>query len=256
MATQQGIVVRWNETSGFGFLSQEDKNDIFVHRTALINGDRLHLGDRCSFESIWDESKQKFMARSVRVIEYGVEEASKMTDCVGILPTPVPKAPVPKINLLRVPSSQCSTAASSPCSARSSIAASMPSPMASFDPLYGMQPQMSAPMMHDPFLGLPMHQDPFLQAAPMAQDPFLATPPMEHMMHDPMMGMYDQSMMDPFFAQKLEMQMYEQSMSELAERMSAELTQTMFPPGLDMPTPPSDGRGTYVSRFDRDCVMA
>ena len=48
----EGVVKWFNESKGFGFISQEDGDDIFVHYTSIqMDGfKKLDEGDRVSFE--------------------------------------------------------------------------------------------------------------------------------------------------------------------------------------------------------------
>ena len=50
MAT--GTVKWFNNTKGFGFITQGGEDEIFVHYSQLLEGDRdtLHAGDRVEFE--------------------------------------------------------------------------------------------------------------------------------------------------------------------------------------------------------------
>jgi CspA family cold shock protein len=47
-----GIVKWFNDKKGFGFIEQEDGNDIFVHHTAInmAGFKTLHEGDHVSFD--------------------------------------------------------------------------------------------------------------------------------------------------------------------------------------------------------------
>lgn len=48
----EGIVKWFNEKKGYGFIEQEDGNDVFVHHSGInATGFRtLHEGDRVSFD--------------------------------------------------------------------------------------------------------------------------------------------------------------------------------------------------------------
>lgn len=63
----QGTVKFFNESKGYGFITNDDtKRDIFVHVTAL-NGETLQEGDRVEYEET--EGKKGVNATDVRVIE-------------------------------------------------------------------------------------------------------------------------------------------------------------------------------------------
>ncbi|PLX23620.1 MAG: cold-shock protein [Salinivirgaceae bacterium] len=47
----QGKVKWYNETKGFGFIEMEEGNDVFVHRSGLVNRfDALNEGQEVTFE--------------------------------------------------------------------------------------------------------------------------------------------------------------------------------------------------------------
>jgi cold shock protein len=63
----QGTVKFFNESKGFGFITNDDtKRDIFVHITGL-NGETIQEGDRVEYEET--EGRKGVNATSVRVIE-------------------------------------------------------------------------------------------------------------------------------------------------------------------------------------------
>ncbi|WP_300433929.1 cold shock domain-containing protein [Christiangramia sp.] len=63
----QGTVKFFNESKGYGFITNDDtKRDIFVHITGL-NGETLQEGDRVEYEET--EGKKGVNATDVRVIE-------------------------------------------------------------------------------------------------------------------------------------------------------------------------------------------
>tara|TARA_B100000929_G_C15449655_1_gene400773 strand:+ start:870 stop:1064 length:195 start_codon:yes stop_codon:yes gene_type:complete len=63
----QGTVKFFNESKGYGFITNDDtKRDIFVHITGL-NGETLQEGDRVEYEET--EGKKGLNATEVRVIE-------------------------------------------------------------------------------------------------------------------------------------------------------------------------------------------
>ncbi|MCM4155194.1 cold shock domain-containing protein [Gramella sp. AN32] len=63
----QGTVKFFNESKGFGFITNDDtKRDIFVHITGL-NGETIQEGDRVEYEET--EGRKGVNATEVRVIE-------------------------------------------------------------------------------------------------------------------------------------------------------------------------------------------
>lgn len=63
----EGTVKFFNESKGYGFITNnETKRDIFVHVTAL-NGETLHEGDIVEYEET--EGRKGMNATEVRVIE-------------------------------------------------------------------------------------------------------------------------------------------------------------------------------------------
>ena len=63
----QGTVKFFNESKGYGFITNDDtKRDIFVHITGL-NGETIQEGDRVEYEET--EGRKGVNATDVRVIE-------------------------------------------------------------------------------------------------------------------------------------------------------------------------------------------
>ncbi|MGA8855484.1 MAG: cold shock domain-containing protein [Christiangramia sp.] len=63
----QGTVKFFNESKGYGFITNDDtKRDIFVHITAL-NGETIQEGDRVEYEET--EGKKGVNATEVRLID-------------------------------------------------------------------------------------------------------------------------------------------------------------------------------------------
>ncbi len=63
----QGTVKFFNESKGYGFITNDDtKRDIFVHVTGL-NGETIQEGDRVEYEET--EGRKGLNATEVRVIE-------------------------------------------------------------------------------------------------------------------------------------------------------------------------------------------
>ena len=63
----QGTVKFFNESKGYGFITNDDtKRDIFVHITGL-NGETIQEGDRVQYEET--EGKKGVNATDVRIVE-------------------------------------------------------------------------------------------------------------------------------------------------------------------------------------------
>ena len=63
----QGTVKFFNESKGYGFITNDDtKRDIFVHITGL-NGETIQEGDRLEYEET--EGKKGVNATDVRIVE-------------------------------------------------------------------------------------------------------------------------------------------------------------------------------------------
>mmetsp|Transcript_6411 Transcript_6411/g.14023 ORF Transcript_6411/g.14023 Transcript_6411/m.14023 type:complete len:447 (+) Transcript_6411:32-1372(+) len=59
---QSGTVKAWQD-KGYGFISPENGGpDVFVHRNALQDGDKLEVGAHVQFDIQWDEQRQKYLA--------------------------------------------------------------------------------------------------------------------------------------------------------------------------------------------------
>lgn len=64
-----GLAKRWNEERGFGFITPQGAasgQDIFCHRTAIIDGDCLVEGSTVYFDKEFEQAKGKFRAVNVR----------------------------------------------------------------------------------------------------------------------------------------------------------------------------------------------
>ena len=46
----KGIVKFFNESKGFGFISGEDGKEVFVHQSALEEGETLNEGDAITYD--------------------------------------------------------------------------------------------------------------------------------------------------------------------------------------------------------------
>ena len=65
-----GEVKTWSVERGFGFITPSDGDeDVFVHRSALVDIEQLEVGDSVSYELVFDEVRQKCKAESVSVVD-------------------------------------------------------------------------------------------------------------------------------------------------------------------------------------------
>jgi len=65
-----GVVKVWFEEKGYGFIAADDgSGDIFAHRSSLVDGLTLGVGQRVQYESQWNAIKNKTIA--VRVMNAG-----------------------------------------------------------------------------------------------------------------------------------------------------------------------------------------
>mmetsp|Transcript_98618 Transcript_98618/g.174686 ORF Transcript_98618/g.174686 Transcript_98618/m.174686 type:complete len:522 (-) Transcript_98618:175-1740(-) len=62
---QQGTVKRWHEDKGFGFIVVANGEDLFVHRSNLVDGDILMAGQTVWFEAQYNAQKGKNAAYNV-----------------------------------------------------------------------------------------------------------------------------------------------------------------------------------------------
>lgn len=63
---QAGVVKAWYEDRGMGFIKPDaGGDDVFVHRSGLMDAQSLSIGIRVMFEDGWDAAKGKRMARSL-----------------------------------------------------------------------------------------------------------------------------------------------------------------------------------------------
>ena len=63
----KGTVKWFNTMKGFGFIEVEDGNDVFVHKTALLEGTYLNDGDAVEFET--EDSERGPQATNVKKIK-------------------------------------------------------------------------------------------------------------------------------------------------------------------------------------------
>ncbi len=61
-----GVVKFFNETKGFGFISRDDGNDVFVHVTGLNGLQTLEKGQEVSYEI--EEGKRGLQAVNVTAV--------------------------------------------------------------------------------------------------------------------------------------------------------------------------------------------
>eukprot|EP00421_Protoceratium_reticulatum_P023373 CAMPEP_0168397726 /NCGR_PEP_ID=MMETSP0228-20121227/21213_1 /TAXON_ID=133427 /ORGANISM="Protoceratium reticulatum, Strain CCCM 535 (=CCMP 1889)" /LENGTH=93 /DNA_ID=CAMNT_0008411209 /DNA_START=59 /DNA_END=337 /DNA_ORIENTATION=+ len=67
--SKSGTVKNWNDEKGFGFIGPDDGGeDVFMHRTALPQGEEVQQGDSVRFDVSWDDRKGKSKANNVTVV--------------------------------------------------------------------------------------------------------------------------------------------------------------------------------------------
>lgn len=97
---KSGRVKAWFDDQGFGFVMQDDgSEDLFVHRSALTDGNMLVMGAPVLYDTVWNEQKQKMMASSLTGASSpmqagtaaGMPTPSPMVTVVGAGPVPVGK---------------------------------------------------------------------------------------------------------------------------------------------------------------------
>lgn len=73
-----GVIIKWDEKRGFGFIAQEhEQNDIFVHRVCLNDRTSVNVGQLVEFDFFWDNRKNKYQATFCQVID-------NATDCMKL----------------------------------------------------------------------------------------------------------------------------------------------------------------------------
>lgn len=75
----QGVLTKWNDRQGFGFISQEKQKDIFVHICSFSDRhQRPAVGDVLSYEIVIDDkdNKQKIRAEKIKFISQRVDFSS------------------------------------------------------------------------------------------------------------------------------------------------------------------------------------
>eukprot|EP00927_Polykrikos_kofoidii_P064152 TRINITY_DN59205_c0_g1_i1.p1 TRINITY_DN59205_c0_g1~~TRINITY_DN59205_c0_g1_i1.p1 ORF type:complete len:164 (+),score=46.12 TRINITY_DN59205_c0_g1_i1:116-607(+) len=64
--SKTGTCKFFNDAKGYGFIVQSDgREDLFVHRNQLTDGQNLVDGDTVQYDEAWDERKGKSMAQNV-----------------------------------------------------------------------------------------------------------------------------------------------------------------------------------------------
>ena len=59
--TKTGTVKKFFEDKGFGFISPDDGgDDVFIHVKDLVDTEALNQGDEVTFDTEWDDRKQKY----------------------------------------------------------------------------------------------------------------------------------------------------------------------------------------------------
>ncbi|CAE8601001.1 unnamed protein product [Polarella glacialis] len=68
-----GIMLRWNEEKGFGFIKPDDDGaDLFCHKTGLLDGEgSVRDGDEVRFKVQYDDRKGKDRAEQVELVSGG-----------------------------------------------------------------------------------------------------------------------------------------------------------------------------------------
>lgn len=66
---QEGVVKMWHDAKGYGFISREGQDDIFVHCSDILNADSLSENDRVEFEEGIDERSGRNRAKRVKILE-------------------------------------------------------------------------------------------------------------------------------------------------------------------------------------------
>mmetsp|Transcript_73555 Transcript_73555/g.208388 ORF Transcript_73555/g.208388 Transcript_73555/m.208388 type:complete len:125 (+) Transcript_73555:57-431(+) len=70
--SKSGVLKMWNDEKGFGFIKPEDGGeDVFMHRSALPQGDEVSEGDSLRFDVVYDDRKGKTRADNVKIVGGG-----------------------------------------------------------------------------------------------------------------------------------------------------------------------------------------
>lgn len=74
---QPGVVKAWIENRGMGFITPADgREDVFVHRSNLVDGDSLVVGSQVIFESGFDPQKGKAIAKALLLLSKNLKPLS------------------------------------------------------------------------------------------------------------------------------------------------------------------------------------
>jgi CspA family cold shock protein len=67
-----GVVKKFMEDKGFGFITPDDGgDDVFIHIKQCNGADSLSEGDKVSFDNEWNDRKGKYNAENCTVLSSG-----------------------------------------------------------------------------------------------------------------------------------------------------------------------------------------
>eukprot|EP00421_Protoceratium_reticulatum_P020071 CAMPEP_0168381118 /NCGR_PEP_ID=MMETSP0228-20121227/12712_1 /TAXON_ID=133427 /ORGANISM="Protoceratium reticulatum, Strain CCCM 535 (=CCMP 1889)" /LENGTH=76 /DNA_ID=CAMNT_0008394207 /DNA_START=51 /DNA_END=277 /DNA_ORIENTATION=+ len=70
--SKSGVMKRWNDEKGYGFIRPDDGGeDVFLHRSALPQGEEINDGDALRFDVSYDEQKGKTKASNASIVGGG-----------------------------------------------------------------------------------------------------------------------------------------------------------------------------------------